>query len=251
MKTYRYTGWLAFVAGFFLVASLSRAGEAYHTFTDMEGRSIKGLLMGFDADRQVATIQRDDDRICWVALAVFSEADQQYVRKQGPGKNFMCLVKISTSLSSLGKSERNFGNRYKAEHVKCYDYAIILENRSCSRFDAVDIEYCIFYRQGEYARRRMVFAEGVQCGRLKIDPMMPRSEHYLKTETVLICDENNRSSGLFGSDGGARGAIHGIWLRIATTLPSVERITREFCSPRNIGNSKAWTTTMVLAGLNK
>ena len=97
----------------------------------------------------------------------------------------------------------------------------------------------------------MVFAEGVQCGRLKIDPMMPRSEHYLKTETVLICDENNRSSGLFGFDGGARGAIHGIWLRIAATLPSGERITREFCSPHHIGNSKAWTTTTVLAGLNK
>ncbi|MCK4563878.1 MAG: hypothetical protein KAU94_04315 [Verrucomicrobia bacterium] len=187
MKTYRHINSMVFIVWLCLATCLSWAGDNHHAFTDVNGRSIKGQLMGFDAGSQVVTIKREDNKTCRAPLAVFSKVDQQYIREQSLRQDFADVVRISTKLRQLDHTGTGHGKRYRAENVKSVTYEIILENHSISLFEGIDIEYCIFYRQGERNRKEMVFSHGVQYGSGNVELMKPYSRHALETATVLIC----------------------------------------------------------------
>ena len=248
MKTYRHINSMVFIVWLCFATCLSWAGDNYHAFTDVNGRSIKGQLMGFEAGSQVVTIKRED-KTYRVKLAVFSKVDQQYILYQSLKRDYTDSVKISAKRRQLDHTGTGLGKRHRVKNVKSITYEIILKNHSISLFERIDIEYCIFYRQGERNRHIMVFSHGVQYGSGNVELMKPNSKHVLKTATVLICNEEGTDT-LFGSSAGAKGEIQGIWVRTTVTLPHGNRIIREFCSPNNISKSEDWSNATILAGLN-
>lgn len=249
MKTYQYRSSLVLITWLFITASLASAGGTLRVFTDSTGCSIKGWLVGYNADKQTASILREDHKRYTISLDRFSNDDQAYIRERGHEKTFMHSVVIKPMREKVSPVNENYDERYNPDHIKSMRYKVVLKNLSCTRFDRVQIEYCLFYRQGECRHRRMIFSEGVHCGYLAVDTLSPWAVHLLETEPIVICSDDEKAT-VFGSSERVTGEILGIWIRIAAILPTGERITREIRSPGNISRSKEWTTTTVLAGLN-
>ena len=242
-------GSMVLVAGL-IIATHSPAGGVCRAFTDTQGRTVKGQLMGFDGHKQLVTIQREDSsKPCQAPLAVFSDTDQQYIQTWNFEHEFNHSLRISVSRKTFRKPDTVNVKRCRAECIKNIGYVVKLENQSTNRFESVEIEYCLFYRQGGRKRDRLKFDEGVQCGRFKVGSIGPDSCQYLKTEPVLVLDESG-PTGLFGRSEGVRGEVVGLWLRVHATSPSGVVITREQVSPAGLGNSKVWTSTTAAAGLN-
>lgn len=242
MKICQYSKLLALGTWFFIATC---AGGTCRVFTDVNGRSVKGQLLEFNADQQMVFIQRINQKVCQAPLSSFSKADQQYILEQG----LLNTVKISAKMIDLGKTKTFCHKQYKPEDVKCLGYAVMLKNSSVVRLEDVDIAYCIFYRQERFVKGKTVLEEGRQCGGFDVAVVEAGSNHNLKTDSIFLYDEQIDTS-LFGSTGGAEGRIQGIWIRATATLPSGNKITREFCNPCTIDQSKDWATTTVLAGLN-
>jgi len=251
MKIYRYIWTMGFIACFCMRVNLSWAEDVQRVFMGADGRSISGTLIGYNPYEQIATIKRSDDEKFRVSLDVFSEADQQYIQKQGRVIDFMQSIKIIPILREFDATGRYDETRYKAAHVKSLGYAVSLANCSFTIFEEIEIEYCLFYRQRERRREhRMEFLHGVQYGRWELGPMIPGSRHVVETERVLIHDEKSKCT-VFGDDGRAKGGVEGIWLRLVSTRPSEAGLFREFLSPGHIDNYRNWTPITVPVGLNK
>jgi hypothetical protein len=250
MKTLqKYFRSMVFVAGL-IIATHSPAGGVLRNFTDTQGRTIKGQLMGFDDHKQLVIINRvDNGKPSQAPLAVFSDTDQQYIQAWNFEHDFRDSLRISISRKTFKKPNADDGKRYPAECIKSIGYEVELENQSTTRFEAVEIEYCLFYHQGEHQRGKLTFIEGVQYGRFRIESISPDSNQCLITEPVLIFNETGPAS-LFGRSEGARGEVLGLWLRVHITSPSGAVITREHRSPSTLGSTKVWTSKTAVAGLN-
>ena len=77
----------ALLAAGFAVACSAQSGSnpaEYRQFTDNQGRTIEARVLHVQGDR--VTIQRSDGRQFTVAISIFSEADQQYIRSLAAGK---------------------------------------------------------------------------------------------------------------------------------------------------------------------
>ncbi|VGO19770.1 hypothetical protein [Pontiella sulfatireligans] len=236
MKTCQYSSSLVLGVGLFVAAGLSWAEEPCRVFTDVKGRSVEGRLLEFNAKQQTVTIQREDNQTFEASLAVFSDADQQYVRKQW----FQDAIKVSAELKDFGRAKTFNDLLYKPENITRSGYVILLENGSDVGLVDIGIEYCIYYRQYSGSPGHWMVTEGIQCGRLNA-PFVPAGAHHdLMTVPVM----------LYMDPSGGNGEIQGIWGRAAATLPSGEQIKREFRNPAHIGKGKGWPKTTVLAGLN-
>ena len=250
MKTLqKYFGSMVFVAGL-MIATHSSAGGVCRNFTDTQGRTVKGQLMGFDDLKQLVTIQRlDNSKPCQTPLAVFTDTDQQYIQAWGFERAFNRSLRISVSRKMFKKPNIDGGKRYPAECIKNIGYEVKLENQSTTRFESVEVEYCIFYRQGEHKQRGIMFDEGVQYGRVIIESIRPDSSQCFITEPVLIFNETGPAS-LFGRTERARGEVLGLWVRVHAASPSGEKITQESCTPNNLGSLREWATRTIAVGLN-
>ncbi len=245
MKTDQCNEGLVLSAWLFIAASLAWAGGGYHVFTDINGRSVEGLLLEFNADQRTVTIQRKDNQTRQAPLAVFCESDQRYIWEQGL-KN---AVKISATIKNFDIGDGVRDRRFKPEDIKNVGYAITVENRSAIGLKDVRVNYRVFYRQQWRERGKKLVMDGVQCGESTIAAVPAGVGHELTTDPVLLCDEQDEVS-VFGCAGGAKGEIRCVWVRVAATLPSGEKITREFRDPGYFGPDIDWPTATVLAGLN-
>jgi hypothetical protein len=250
MKTLqKYFGSMVFVVGL-IIATHSPAGGVCRNFTDTQGRTVKGQLIGFDDDKQLVTIQRADNLVAVRAsLADFSDSDQRYIQAWNFEHDFKDSLKISVSRKTFKKPNTDDGKRYPAECIKSIGYEVKLENQSTTRFEAVEIEYSLFYHQGDQKQGSILFDEGVQCGRFRIESIRSDFNQCLKTAPVLIFNETGPAS-LFGQSEGARGEVLGLWLRVHATSPSGVVIIREHRSPSTLGSTKDWTNRTIAAGLN-
>jgi len=71
----------------FVIACFAHSGSEpaeYRQFTDTQGRTIEARVLDVQGDR--VTIQRSHGERSTVAISVFSEADQQYIRSLAAGK---------------------------------------------------------------------------------------------------------------------------------------------------------------------
>lgn len=249
MKTFRHISLMILITWFFTEVGATRAEEDHRVFMSADGRRIVGRLMGFNPDEQTATVARQDGKEYQVLLELFSEIDQQYIREQSAMRDFMHSLKILPRLRKFDATGKYNPACYKAEYVQSLGYVISLKNLSPTLFEEVEIEYCLFYRQGERHETGMKFMHGVQCGRWKPGSVMPGSAHVLETDHVLIYDTGSTIT-FFGNDGCAQGGIDGIWLRIAATLPTGDRVLREFRSSTLNDKYHPWVTSGIAVGLN-
>lgn len=246
MKIGQYNNSLVLGVCLLLVASLTSAAEPCRVFTDAKGRSVEGRLMEFNADQKTVTIQREDCQTFEASLEVFSEADQQYIRAQW----FKDVVKVSAELTDFGNAKTFKHPRYKPENIECAGYAVLLENGSDLGLVDVDVEYCIYYRQYSGSEAQWMYTDGIYRGKIRASFVPAGAEQKMMTAPVMLYNEAMvmRPHGL---SSGAEGQIRGIWIRAVATLPSGEKIKREFRDPADIGKGKGggWPKTTVLAGL--
>jgi hypothetical protein len=47
------------------------------------------------------------------------------------------------------------------------------------------------------------------------------------------------------------GKIRGIWIRVSMKLSSGEKLTRDYCLPDSLENSKVWMASSINVGMNK
>jgi hypothetical protein len=207
-------------------------------------------LIGFDALKQTVTIQRADSQITARAkLTQLSDSDQRYIQAWHFEQTFNESLRISTFRTASKKPESSGTEDHQAECIGNIGYEVKLENRSGTRFESLEIEYCVFYRQGKHQDGSILFDEGVLYERCLIESIMPDSETSLKTEPVLILNETGAMTS-FGRTEEARGEVLGLWLRVHAASPSGAVITREHCSPPDLSSFKAWTDRTVAVGLN-
>jgi hypothetical protein len=227
----------------------SWAENDHRVFRSVDGRSIAGRLTGYNPDGQIATVARHDGKEFQVLLELFSESDQQYIREQSAVMDFMRSIRITPKLKTYDASGGSDDTSCKEAYVKALGYVISLKNLSPTLFKEIEIEYCLFYRQGERHEAVMEFQHGVQYDRWSLDSMAPGSVEVLETEQVLIYDTGSTCT-LLGNDSRAQGGVDGIWLRIAATLPTGARVFREIQTPVLTGSHHNWVSTSIPAGLN-
>lgn len=160
--------------------------------------------------------------------------------------------KISAKRKKDVNKEESYQNGYWEKDVDITGYEIALENRSAFELKGLDVEYCIYYEQEEISHRKEVCNQGAYCGDLSVKFLAPRSEKLLRTGEVTVYKEELDSGAFYtdGRDNVQRGDVHGIWIRVHLKLPSGEKRTREYCLPDSLGNSKAWMTSSIRAGMN-
>lgn len=251
MKTYRPIYAMTFFACFCMGVHWSGAEEVSRVFNSADGRCITGKLTGYHPEEEIVTITRNDGNKFRVSLALFSKTDQQYIREQSAELDFRDSIMITPMLREFDTAGSHADTRDKMEHVKSLGYIVSLKNNSPSRFEKIEIEYCLFYRQGERLGNRMEFLCGVQRGRWALRSMQPGSEHVLKTEKVLIYDSDATCTTSFGNSSRFRGEVDGVWLRVTATLPTGARVFREYQSASLTRKCHTWAATSIPVGLNK
>ena len=55
--------------------------DTYRTFTDVKGREINAKIISYDAAKGRIEVERKDGNCVWVAPAIFSDADQAYIKQ--------------------------------------------------------------------------------------------------------------------------------------------------------------------------
>jgi hypothetical protein len=228
---------------------LSWAEDDHRVFISADGRSIAGKLMRYNPDKQIATIARHDGKEFQALLELFSERDQRYIREQSAMNDFMHSFRIVPKLRKLDVTRRYDDKRNKTEQIKSLGYVISLNNLSPTLFEGIEIEYCLFYRQGERHAISMEYKHGVQYGRWELASMVPDARHVLETENILIYETGSTCT-LFGNSSQAQSGVDGIWLRIAATLPNGDRVLRELRSSPLTGSYHNWVTAAIPVGLN-
>lgn len=242
-------GLLVIAAGPFFTPQ-SFGGGVCRAFTDTRGRTVNGHLMDFDDVRKLVSIQRADNHvIARASLSDFSDSDQRFIRAWDFERDFNDLLAITVcrkSFKTQGAAAEKHSGTGSIENI-CYEVQLV--NRSDSRFESVEVEYCVFYRQGNHERGSILFDDGVQYGRVMIDSLTADTRPRFKTSPVKILNDTGRVTA-FGRTEGARGEVQGLWLRVHATTPSGSVITREHCSPAELSSSKAWIDRAVAVGLN-
>lgn len=232
-------------------AVTSMADDASRDFTSTNGCTIRGTLLDYDLENQIAIILREGKTDpCLAAITAFCEADRQFIRTWAMRRDFRDSMRISVRLKDVRRKQKISDARYDPEFIKCQAYEVELENQFVIAIANVEVEYCLFYQQIEREGTMRTRQDGVLCSRVKIGTIAAGFRQCLETEPVLIYDQGHRT-GLFGSDATSYGEIQGLWLRLTATLPSGEKLIRDQCFPENLGTYMDWTTTTRAAGLNR
>ncbi len=231
-----------------------QGAKQYRDFMDTQGRTIRGCIVAYDAKKQIVTFERDDRKIKKAPITLFSEADQTYILEWEVLRSFAMerLFKISAKRKKRSNEEESHNTHNKKIAMQDTSYEIMIENRSASNFKDLKLEYCIYYEQEERSDRGNINNQGVYCGDLTVDSIMPTTKKVLYTEAVSTYTQELSADWYYGSgsDNVQRGDVHGIWIRVHLKLPSGETETRECCLPDSLKNSKAWMTSSIRAGKN-
>lgn len=238
----------------FVLAFGARAATQYHDFMDTQGRTIRGRVLGFETHSGTVTIERDNKRTAKVPINIFSAEGQQYIRAWEFSKIFLSesSFKISAKRKEVKDEEESYSDMIHAKKVENLGYEITLENRSASKIKDLEIEYCIYYEQERASRSKQLCEQGVRCGNLLVEYILPKSNKELRTEAVKVYKAELDADWIYtsGTKNVQRGRVHGIWLRVHMTLPSGEKLTRDYCLPDSLNNSKAWMASTVAVGMN-
>lgn len=72
------------------------------------------------------------------------------------------------------------------------------------------------------------------------------------TETVKVYKHELDADWIYtsGRKNVLRGEVKGVWIKVHMTLPSGEKVTRDYRLPDSIGNKRKWTDTSVAVGMN-
>jgi hypothetical protein len=241
----------------FLAAQVTgvHAARQYRNFTDTQGRTIRGCVVAYDERSGVVTFERDNRRTAKVPLSIFSEESQNYICSWKINKLFLTDsgFRISVNRRKSKDEKESYQNNRKTRKVEVVHYEILLENRANMELKDLNVEYCIYYEQDQwFDRRKVVVKQGVRCGELSVGTMPSKSKKTLQSEAVKTHKDELSSDRYFlaGESNVQRGKIHGIWIRIHTTLPSGKTLTRNYSVPESLSEKMVWEKSSTNVGLN-
>lgn len=225
----KYSGRVRFAAVLLclLLSTGGRAEEACRTFTSSEGRTLDAQLIDYEAASESVILKTDGGKTGRMALAKFSEADQNYILNWGAEHCFLEKLELRLSLDSASVSKEESGISDPGKKVFDVFYELCFINGSDAPFEKLEYEYCIFYNQGIRDDRTVNYEEGSCYGTGVVEGLAPDSEQVSKTKPIRLYTEGGRV-GLFGTDVISLGNVRGIWLRFRTKLPSGREIEREY-----------------------
>jgi len=240
--------------------SSALAASDYHDFSDNKGRTIRGKILRYDSRKKVVTIQRENRRMGTIPLGVLSDKDQAFVRQWEFNKVFFSdsSFKIEAKRKMMDREVSSSGEDYwtgysirnrKVEHM---GYEITLENRSASKLENLSLDYCIYYEQEELRGGRQKTLEGVRHESVDIGTLRPKSEKELLTKPVNIYTAELDADWSYtsGAKNKQDGDVRGVWIQVHMDLKSGERITRSYCLPDSLPNSKTWSASSRAVGMN-
>lgn len=230
------------------------AAKQYRDFMDTKGRTIRGCIVAYDGRSKTVTFERENKRISKVPISIFSDADQNYIKEWECSKLFLSNTKFKISAQRKKEKDKDAsysGNAFSSK-VELMGYEVVLENRSATSMKDIEVEYCIYYEQDEVRNRKQHTAEGVFCGSFPRETFPPKSKREKLTKTVKIY-KRELGGGWYYSSGiknVQRGQVRGIWIRVHMKLSSGEKLTRDYCLPDSLNNSKSWMKSSINVGMN-
>ena len=240
----------------FLAAQVGgvHAVKQYRDFMDTKGRTIRGRILAYNAGSGTVTFERDNKRSSKVPITIFSDADQIYIKEWECSKQFLSNTKLKISAQrKKGKdTDASYSSSVTSKKVELMGYKIVLENRSETSMKDLEVEYCIYYEQDEVRNRKQHTAEGVFCGSFPRGTIPPKTKVEKLTKMVKIYKRELDSGRIYISDikNVQKGRVRGIWIRVNMKLSSGEKLTRNYCLPDSLNNSKVWMRSSVRAGMN-
>lgn len=227
----------------------ARASDQYRTFTDMQDRTFSGILTAFNATNEIVTIKRADGKTGNMPLSVFSESDRRYISNWSVTNDFMKVLRVAVQLSSADVEKEEVRYTDRSKRIKDFYYRIQLRNGSHTNFDRIDVEYCIFYRQGERDGYTILYDEGTCYGKITVAPLKPDTAPLYETKRVRLYSESGATT-IFGKvDDLSTAEIRGIWLRLTLKQPSVPELVREYRTADE--EIWKWTNYSIGAGYNR
>jgi hypothetical protein len=220
----------------------------YHTFSDTNDRSFEGTIKAFNAAAAVVTIERVDGKTGQMPLSAFAEATRGYILNWGASNDFMKGMTLSVDLKSQSVASGKLDAAQVPERVSEFYYVVQLSNKTTAALNKIAIEYCIFYRQGDRDGSTINYKEGICHGRESVEPLKPSATSALETKSIQLYSEESQTT-IFGAADTFNADVRGIWLRLTTTLPSGEKITREYRTSND--SFWKWADYSIGAGLNK
>lgn len=245
--------WVYLIVLFIIGTSVVSADE-YRDFLSADGKSIRGKVMRYDARSKKVSIQRDTKQLFTVPIRVFSDKDQKYILQWEFNKVFLSdsSFKIDAKRKKIKDSEAAYTGSVTSEKLENTAYELTLKNNSASSLEGLKVEYCIFYEQEKTVSSKTIEEEGVRYGTIDVGSMRPKSSKELRTEPVTVYTYELDSSWSYtdGRKNKISGEIRGLWVRVNMTMKNGEVLTRDFCMPDSLSNSKAWATSSTHVGMN-
>ncbi len=245
--------WALLIIALVVSAETVRADE-YRDFLSADGKAMRGRVLRFDARTHKVTIERDNKKVFTVPASVFSKEDQDYILEWEFNKVFLSdsSFKIEAQRKAVKDDDESYSGYVQAKKVDVAGYEITLENRSTSKLENLSVEYCIFYEQERLNRSKQLCEQGVYCGTVDVGYLLPKSEKEFMTDSVRVYKTELDADWIYtsGAQNKQDGEVHGIWARVHMKLDSGETLTRDYCLPDSLNNSRAWTTTSEHVGMN-
>ena len=227
--------------------------QDYHDFI-AQGKPVRAKILRFDTRKQEVTVQTDKKKTVKVPLSIFSEKDQEYVLQWEFNKIFLSesSFKIKAKRKETRDKDASYGSSFNAKKVENSGYEITLENKSTSKLENLDVEYCIYYEQERATRGKQVTEDGVRYGTLDVGYMTPKSKKELMTKSVAIytTELNADYHWVDGRENKQTGKVRGVWVKVNMKLENGETLSRNYCLPDGLRNSKVWTTSSKNVGMN-
>ena len=224
------------------------APEEVRTFTDTQGRKIDGHIMAYDAATQIVTMKRADGKTGKLSLNSFIEEDRLHIQDWSFSEAFLKGLVLTTDLTTTNVPPKKAGITDGSKRVFDSVYEIELSNPTTFTFEKMDLEYCIFYRQGTRNGIMVNYDEGIAYNKQRLAVVKPKDTISLKTTAIRLYSEVG-SQTLFGQMSLSDAGIRGIWVKLTISLPSGGQIVREYRTADD--DYWKWTPGSVGVGLNQ
>ena len=247
-----------------LVAMVSgvRAATEYRDFTSAEGKTIRACILAYDAPNEIVAVERENRGSSKVPITVFSEDDQEYIKRWNNQNSIKSTTKfkISCDRRSINDwTEEKMGTiRYTSgsevhnqvigkQFFKETGYEIIFANRNNHAVTGLILEYCIYYEQEVRTDKNL--QQGILFGSVAIDKLTQSERKNIQTDSVVTFKDMSDSS--FINARVLKGEVHGISMRLYLQEGDEKTLIREMAVPDSVTANHEWSSQSSPVGYNK
>lgn len=223
------------------------ADDGYRSFTNTEGRSIRGRVLSFDAAKGIVQIEAENGKKAKIPLTGLIGEDQEYILEWESAKFFRDsnALKITCDKRRIDqRKEKDWDEvRYTSGNVEkelmketVYEsllYEIEFYSRSKADLTDLRLEYIIYYEQSEMSWETPEVVQKTKRAEISIPLIKGGVSTHIQTEAVEIHRDNIAQkrwvSGRIRT--GGEGDVHGLRARLYITMPSGKEHMREFSYP--------------------